>query len=195
MKPIISCIFTYFFIQCSFSLKIKSDKYNTLFVTHNKSIKDNSKIRIINDYKEFLLSVSTFNSIDASITFSTLTNSLRFYNSTNPNIENDEKIIAVAHYNASLDKIGWSKLYIQTNPEVDESILSYSAGYLEGVLTCHQILNFYNNLYNIHVNEEEKYLQKVLNFFSQIQEHIKYKTSKQYISSLKSKKEQEVQEQ
>ena len=97
MKPIISCIFTYFFIQCSFSLKIKSDKYNTLFVTHNKSIKDNSKIRIINDYKEFLLSVSTFNSIDASITFSTLTNSLRFYNSTNPNIQNDEKIIAVAH--------------------------------------------------------------------------------------------------
>ena len=191
MKPIISFIFTYFFIQCSFSLKIKSDKSNTLFLTNNKNIKDNNKIRIINDYKDFLLSASTFNSIDASITFSTLTNSLRFYNSTNPNIQNDEKIIAVAHYNASLDKIGWSKLYIQTNPEVDESILSYSAGYLEGVLTCHQILNFYNNLYNIHVNEEEKYLQKVLNFFSQIQEHIKYKTSKQYISSLKTKKEQE----
>lgn len=191
MKPIISFIFTFFLIQCSFLLKLKSDKYNTLFVTYNNYKKENSKIPIINDYKDFLISDTTFNSIDASITFSNITNSLRFYNSSNPKIQKDEKIIAQAHYNASLDQIGWSKLYIQTNPEVDESILSYSAGYLEGVLTCRQILNFYNNLYNIHINEEEIYLKKVLNFFSEIQDYINNKTSKDYISSLKTQKEKE----
>ena len=141
-------------------LSLKNNLRKYIDINHEDTKYSNKdSFHIINEYIGFF---SNNNSliVEGSITYNNHCNSLKLYNTLNPIIDNTEAIIAKAHYNRSLPLIGWSKLYIETLPYVEDNIASYSAGYLEGVLTCHQILNFYNNLYNIHI-EEEKYLKRI----------------------------------
>ena len=189
MKYISLLIFICFNIANTvFSLNTKLRKYIDLIhedITYSKK----DSFHIINDYIEFF---SNNNSliVEGSITYNNQSNSLRLYNTVNPIIDSAEVIIAKAHYNRSLPLIGWSKLYIETLPYVENNIASYSAGYLEGVLTCHQILNFYNNLYNIH-KEDERYINRILTFYSKVENSLQNKITREYISSLSTQEERE----
>lgn len=171
-------------------LSLKNNLRKYIDINHEDTKYSNKdSFHIINEYIGFF---SNNNSliVEGSITYNNHCNSLKLYNTLNPNIDNTEVIIAKAHYNRSLPLIGWSKLYIETLPYVEDNITSYSAGYLEGVLTCHQILNFYNNLYNIHI-EDEKYLKRILSFYSKVENSLQKKITREYISSLSTQDEKE----
>lgn len=98
----------------------------------------------------------------------------------------DKDAVASAIYNKSYEKIGWDYLSISSYDKKDykynDSIKSYSMGYLEGVLTKDRIYSHYCNfyhyfLYDFNYNEE---IQKI--FFGFLEMNIEYMKNKSFVN-------------
>jgi hypothetical protein len=98
---------------------------------------------------------------------------------------NNRKLLARAKYTKSLEKIGWSRLYVETFDHASAEIQSWAAGYLEGKLSARQILDFYKNLVGIH-QKESSYLDDVFKFYKKVEESIRIRTSKSRLATLSS---------
>jgi len=101
--------------------------------------------------------------------------------------QNTKKVLARARYNMSLNKIGWSKLYVETFDNAAPEIISWAAGFLEGKLTAPHILDFYNNLVGIHEKESE-YLNDVFKYYEKVEKYIRKKTNKKSLENIKDMK-------
>eukprot|EP00744_Colponema_vietnamica_P002813 GILI01004382.1.p1 GENE.GILI01004382.1~~GILI01004382.1.p1 ORF type:complete len:269 (+),score=78.08 GILI01004382.1:154-960(+) len=77
----------------------------------------------------------------------------------------DTQAAAWAYYSDEIDKIGWAKLHIRTNPEVDSEVQMYAAGYLEGSLTHRRMAEFLSNINKLHGNDRGA-MGEVYDFFS-----------------------------
>jgi hypothetical protein len=98
---------------------------------------------------------------------------------------NNKTLIARGRYTKSLHQIGWSRLHIETFDKAIPEILSWAAGYIEGRLTAPEMLDFYKNLVGIHTNEMSS-LNTVFDYFKQVEQYIRNKTSKESLKALKS---------
>lgn len=108
----------------------------------------------------------------------------------NQKILKGRKLIARARYTKSLAEIGWSRLFVETFDNSSPEILSWAAGYLEGKLCSHEILDFYNNLIGIH-SKETMYLNDVFDYYKKVEEFIRAKTSKHHLATLNQGKDLE----
>lgn len=105
----------------------------------------------------------------------------------NISFQNTKRVLARARYNKSLNKIGWSKLYVETFDNAAPEIISWAAGFLEGKLTAPQMLDFYNNLVGIH-EKEAQYLTQVFKYYENVEKFIRNKTSKESLETIKDPK-------
>ena len=157
----------------------------------------------VNDYNSYYINENYFNREKSkadvyygSITYNTKSNELIYYNKyiLNNDITNtNEIIVSRGVYTKSLKQIGWSRLHIESiiNEEnlknnlyiVPYEIVSYSLGYIEGKLTANSIYEFYQNLIGLH-SDEGKELNEVFNYYSEVEESIRKKTSKDYLNTL-----------
>jgi hypothetical protein len=103
-------------------------------------------------------------------------------------IQNTKKLIARARYNKSLNKIGWSKLFVETFDNAPPEMITWAAGFLEGKLTAPQILDFYNNLVGIH-EKESQYLEEVFKYYENVEKFIRRKTNKDSLENIKDMKD------
>ena len=81
--------------------------------------------------------------------------------------------VATAFYTDSLLEVGWDKLSISTNPIYKDEIQAEFAGRLEGALTKDRIYNYYLNLKDdLIINENiSKFLEDQENFvFDSVEE-------------------------
>eukprot|EP00397_Hematodinium_sp_SG-2012_P020664 GEMP01021305.1.p1 GENE.GEMP01021305.1~~GEMP01021305.1.p1 ORF type:complete len:654 (+),score=169.78 GEMP01021305.1:147-2108(+) len=64
--------------------------------------------------------------------------------------------LAWGHYVDQIANTGWSELYINTaaNAAASNDVLTYAAGYVEGILTCVRLSQFYANNHVLLINDE-----------------------------------------
>jgi hypothetical protein len=159
----------------------------TILRNYAKSLTDTKLLKISNynerslfSKEEDILAGSVMISLDGNLSFSN-----EFLDLNDMDKLNNRKLLARAKYTKSLDKIGWSRLYVETFDFASAEIQSWAAGYLEGKLCAGQILDFYKNLVGIH-NKESSYLEDVFKFYKKIEESIRSKTSKSQLAHLSS---------
>ncbi len=97
---------------------------------------------------------------------------------------NTKRVLARARYNKTLNQIGWSKLFVETFDNAAPEIISWAAGFIEGKLTAPQILDFYNNLVELH-QHESSYLNDVFKYYEKVEKFIRRKTNKESLENLK----------
>lgn len=64
--------------------------------------------------------------------------------------------LAWGHYNDNIDKTGWAELFLETtsNDDVSNDVRMYSAGVIEGLLTCVRLSQYYYNLFGLTARRE-----------------------------------------
>lgn len=64
--------------------------------------------------------------------------------------------LAWGHYDDNIDTSGWSQLHMETTGRADVSndVRMYAAGYVEGLLTCIRISEYYANTYQLLMSKE-----------------------------------------
>lgn len=104
-------------------------------------VKSNSKIFAFAIILILLQNISTKTS-----TFSVYYDSVSSKYTVKEGLDLENRPVATANYEASLETTGWDKLYLQTFSDYSDEILAYGAGYLEGAITTERIYNHWVNL-------------------------------------------------
>ncbi|XP_053201863.1 putative phospholipase B-like 2 [Panonychus citri] len=74
--------------------------------------------------------------------------------------------ICASFYN-QINQTGWSFLTIWSDPstQVNDSLIAYLAGYLEGYMTVDLIVNHYDNAWNSYCSDDPKFCKKIFKFY------------------------------
>lgn len=78
----------------------------------------------------------------------------------------DTNCICYGYYDAQQLQSGWNYLQINTNPQYSDSLQAYAAGYLEGYLSYHDILNFIQNKF-VNVDDSQGISNNVSQYIQQ----------------------------
>jgi len=95
-------------------------------------------------------------------------------------------LLAEGHYTTTRFSVGWDKMYIKTNPVANPFIQCWTAGYLEGVLSHEEIYDYYNNIHVFFEGDESK-IDKLFQFYKQLDVNIESKLNIEYFKTLDEK--------